>query len=217
MTVQSPIRTTDFGGLAFAHDERVLCPRPWTEAQSEWARDLLDGLPDGPVLELCSGVGHIGLLALLNNSRSLVMVDANEAACEFARLNALSAVLGGRVEIRHGRLESEVRNGEIFPLVLADPPWVRTSEVSAFPEDPVDAIDGGPDGLLVARLCLEVVDRHLAPEGCCILQVGSEDHVDGVRAWLSERPDIRLVVSETRTFVGGVLVLLRRPGGGVTC
>src|SRR5436189_110702 len=65
VALQSPELTTEVGGLVFLHDERVLSPRPWTEAQSAWARELLEVVPDGPVLELCSGVGHIGLLALL--------------------------------------------------------------------------------------------------------------------------------------------------------
>ena len=214
---QTTGRTTEVGGLAFLHDERVLCPRPWTEAQSAWARELLETLPDGPVLELCSGVGHIGLLALLSNARTLVMVDASEAACEFAHLNALSAVLNGRVEIRQGLMDSQVGEDEVFPLVIADPPWVPSDEVASFPEDPVDAIDGGPDGLQVARQCLEVADRHLLPAGCCILQVGSEVHVDGIRTWLAGRPDVRLVVAETRAYLGGVLVLLRRPGQEPRC
>jgi methylase of polypeptide subunit release factors len=215
--VQDPVLTTEVGGLAFVHDESVLCPRPWTEAQSAWARELLEVLPSGPVLELCSGVGHIGLLALLGNSRRLVMVDANEVACELAHRNARAAVLRERVEIRHGRLESQVGDDESFPLIIADPPWVPSDEVALFPEDPVDAIDGGPDGLGVARLCLEVVGRHLAPNGRCLLQVGSTDHVDGIVTWLARRPDLRLVVSEHRVFARGVVVLLQRPGQGSGC
>jgi hypothetical protein len=59
----------------------------------------------------------------------------------------------------------------------------------------------------------------LAPDGCCILQVGSAVHVDGIRTWLSERPrpDLRLAVSETRTFDRGVLVLLRRQDHESAC
>jgi release factor glutamine methyltransferase len=169
------------------------------------------------VLELCSGVGHIGLLSLLSNSRTLVMVDASQAACEFAHLNTLAAVLAGRVEIRQGPLETQVGEDEVFPLVIADPPWVSSLEVSSFPEDPVVAIDGGPDGLDVARACLEVVDRHLSADGCCLLQVGSAAHVDGIGSWLTERPDLRLVVAEIRMFERGVVVLLRRPEQESVC
>ena len=77
-----------FGHLEIAYDSRVLTPRPWTQAQSAWAGERLAALPPGDVLELCSGAGHIGLLAVSGTSRHLVQVDASAAACELARANA---------------------------------------------------------------------------------------------------------------------------------
>jgi ribosomal protein L3 glutamine methyltransferase len=202
VTVESVTSSVEIGGLLFAYDQRVLEPRPWTRAQSEWARDLLDEVPDGPVLELCSGAGHIGLLALLGNQRPLVMVDADEVACRFARMNAIAAGLVDRVEIRHGQLEEQV----------------RPSEVGRFPQDPVLAIDGGVDGLGPTRGCLHVIDQHLDRAGCAVLQVGGPAHVTGIGEWLDSRPSVRLRVSETRAFGDrGVLVLLRRPSGDEPC
>ena len=217
VTAELTVRSAEVGGLWFAYDERVLQPRAWTAAQAEWARVLLGELPAGPVLELCSGAGHIGLLALLDNTRSLVMVDADEAACEMAARNASALAMDQRVEVRQGRFESALRDDEVFPFVIADPPWVPTNEVASYPEDPVTAIDGGPDGLGPTRACLEVVDGHLLPAGSCVLQVGNEQHVEGIRADLTEHPDLRLEVAEVRTHDRGVLVLLRRPVAGGTC
>ncbi len=208
------VRRTEVGGLMIAHDERVLTPRPWTHEQAAWARELLPTLPAGRVLELCSGAGHIGLLTLLGNERSLVMVDASPAACEFARANAEDAGLTERVEVRQGLLESSVSPGELFSLVLADPPWVPTDEIARFPEDPVDAIDGGPDGLDVARACLTVIGDHLHDDGVAVLQVGSIEHADGVTSWLSGSPGLRLETAGTRDYGrSGTLVLLRRDRG----
>ncbi len=77
----------EFGSLSIQFDERVLRPRRWTTAQSAWASALLDGAPDGPVLELCAGVGHIGLLAMTGQSRPLVLVDSSQIACDHAAAN----------------------------------------------------------------------------------------------------------------------------------
>ncbi len=95
-----------FGTLEIAFDDRVLRPREWTTGQSRWAAELLlDQAPAGPVLELCSGAGQIGLLAIAGSDRSLVCVDANQVACEFARANAHAAGLADCVDVREGRLE----------------------------------------------------------------------------------------------------------------
>ena len=69
------IAEIDFGGLSIRYDERVLEPRPWTTSQSRWAAELLRDTPPGPLLELCAGAGHIGLLAVAYQPRDLVMVD----------------------------------------------------------------------------------------------------------------------------------------------
>lgn len=165
-------QTIDFGPLTIAYDERVLTPRPWTVLQSHWARELLDTAPPGPVLELCSGAGHIGLLAVHGTDRRLVCVDTDPIACDYARENAEVAGLGARVAVHQSALSSfDADHG--FGLIIADPPWVLSEHVTCFPADPVLAIDGGPDGLEVARECLAVIDRLLLPGGSALLQLGS--------------------------------------------
>ena len=163
-------RVVDFEGLSIEYDERVLEPRAWTAEQSRWAAELIQTAPPGPVLELCSGAGHIGLLAVTLAPRSLVCVDADPAACEFLRRNAARA--GVRVDVREGPMTEVLAPDERFAVVIADPPWVSTVDVGRYPEDPVTAIDGGADGLDLVRLCLDVIEGHLAPDGSAILQVG---------------------------------------------
>jgi release factor glutamine methyltransferase len=200
-----------YGPLTIRYDDRVLEPRPWTELQAVWASDLLADLPPGPVLELCTGAGHIGLRAVHGHDRRLVAVDADDAACAWAEANA--AAHGIDVDVRHGDLETVLAPDELFPLVLADPPWVPTPEVERFPEDPRFAIDGGPDGLGPARTCLRVIRRHLAPGGVALLQLGNEDQVEALAAGLRAAgldAGERLVVPD-----GGIVVRLdRAPGDG---
>ncbi len=201
-------KTLAFGSLEIVFDDSVLRPREWTTGQSLWAASLLrDDVPEGPVLELCAGAGQIGLLAVSGSGRSLVCVDADPVACDFARANALAAGLGDLVEVREGRLESSLADDELFALVIADPPWVRREETGRFPEDPLLAIDGGDDGLDVARACLAVIERHLMPGGAGVLQLGSEAQVETLR----QDPGVRaggLSLSEVRSHEGGVLVLV---------
>lgn len=197
--------TIDFGGLQIAFDDRVLRPRAWTANQSRWAAELLPGLPDGDVLELCSGAGQIGLLAVAGSSRRLVCVDVNPAAAELARTNAETAGMQDRLEMREGLVHEVLAAAERFPMVIADPPWVRREETGRFPQDPLLAIDGGDDGLRVVRTCLTAIARHLSDDGVALLQLGPGDQVEAVTRLLEGR---RLLAGERRDF-GEHGVLLR--------
>jgi methylase of polypeptide subunit release factors len=204
-----------FGSLRVEYDDRVLRPREWTTLQSAWAAELLPVLPPGDVLELCCGAGQIGLLAVADTDRNLLLVDANETAAGYARSNAAAAAAAlhrpaHSVEVRHGLLEEALKPQERFALVIADPPWVPTSDLAMHPGDPRTAIDGGPDGLDLVRACLDVADRHLVADGVALLQVGGREQVVAVTAYLEQTRRLDLCVDERRLVEQGALMLLRR-------
>jgi release factor glutamine methyltransferase len=201
----------DFLGLPVRFDDRVLRPRPWTAAQSRWAADLLRTLPPGPVLELCAGAGQIGLLAVRDQVRRLVQVDIDPVACAFARHNAAAARLEHRVEVREGAMTDVLGPEERFALVIADPPWVPTSEVNRFPEDPLLAIDGGERGTDLVVDCLDTIAMHLLPQGVALLQLGSHQQAEVVADHLQARPGSHLEMLDEHSYADrGVLVMLSR-------
>lgn len=203
------VTSLDFGGLDIAFDDRVLRPRGWTLAQSQWAAALLASAPPGPVLELFAGAGHIGLAAVVGTGRELVMVDLNPAAVELARRNVEVAAMASQVTVREGRIDEVLRPDEQFAVIVADPPWVPSGDVEEFPDDPTIAIDGGDDGLDLARTCCEVVARHLAPGGRAILQIGTVGQADAIERHVLDT-GVSLTRGETRVFDRGVLVELVR-------
>ena len=204
-------RTVGFGPLHISYDDRVLEPRPWTFAQAEWAAELVEHAPPGPLLEICAGAGQIGLAAALLTGRDVVLVDANPAACELGVANADAAGLGGRVDVRHGPMDQVLDDGERFALVLADPPYIPSTDTGVFPEDPLSAIDGGDDGLDVARLCLSVAAAHLEEGSSVVLQLRDLDQADRLAAELRAGPGSPLHYVEARVVEdGGALLHLRR-------
>jgi methylase of polypeptide subunit release factors len=205
-------RYVDFGDLRIGYDKRVLEPRPWTTGQSRWARRLAEEVPAGPVLELCCGAGQIGLLALRGSTRRLVMVDADEVACWWTAKNAAAAGLIDQVDVRHGRMQDVLAEDELFPLIIADPPWVASWAVGRFPHDPLLAIDGGADGLGVVRATVRTVAEHLLPSGAALVQVGP-DQVPDVDELLTENPSLGLRMVHYLGFGSrGAVVELRRRG-----
>lgn len=199
-----PPRSVDIGGLRIAYDARVLEPRPWTALQGTWAAELLAEEPDGAILELCTGAGHIGLVAAVGSGRPLVAVDLDPVACSYARRNAEAAGVADRTDVIEGPMDQVLRDDETFAIVVADPPWVTSAEVGRFPEDPLLAIDGGADGLEVAMLCVAVAERHLLVGGSLLLQLGDDRQADEVLtrtggAWRD---------AGRRTGTGGIVVRL---------
>ena len=206
-----------FGPLTVTFDSSVLRPRPWTSAQGEWAADLVlsGAAPDGPLLELCSGAGQIGLLAAVRSRRPLLQIDASQPACRFARANADAAGVGvaERVSIRCAPFEQALDEDERFAVVIADPPYIPTSEIGRFPKDPRTAIDGGSDGLQVLDACLQTAADHLLPGGHILVQVRGQSQAERLSVLCPG-----LEVAEVRTYGRdrAVARLLRGGGGAAT-
>jgi methylase of polypeptide subunit release factors len=199
-------RTCAFGTLTITYDERVLAPRPWTLLQSEWAAELSPELPAGPILELCAGAGHIGLAAATATGRRLIQVECDPVAAAFAARNARAAGVR-EYELRVAPMESGVFCGETFPLVLADPPYLPSDDITRFPDDPRRAIDGGADGLTYIRQCVRVAAMHLAPTGVMLLQVRGQRQAEQLRMFDTRVfDDERAVARVTRNEIEGHVI-----------
>ena len=75
---------------------------------------------------------------------------------------------------------ARAHDGEMFALVVADPPWVTTDRVGDHPEDPLLAIDGGADGLSVARACVDACAGHVLEGGSVLLQLGDDAQAESL-------------------------------------
>lgn len=216
MGLDANVERAEIGGLDIEWDTRVLRPRPWTAEQGRWAAELAEDAPPGPILELCCGAGHIGLVAARSSGRPLVQVDRDPVAAAYARRNAAAA--GVTSQIRCGSLADMLGDEERFDVVIADPPWLRTDEIGRFPDDPRGAIDGGLDGSEVVRACLDVGLAHLTPRGHLVLQIGDSAQLDAVTAYVARTApqhtitgvrDFRVTRHDTgpdSPTIGGILV-----------
>ncbi len=194
-----------FGPIDVEFDATVLRPRAWTLAQSHWAAELSDG---SPMLEVGCGAGHIGLAAVALSGARLVQLDRDPAACRWAGVNAAANGYAELVEQRWGRAEDVLDEGERFGVVIADPPYVPSSELHLYPEDPLGAIDGGPDGLDSVRVFLGGIAGHVDRGGSVVLQVRGLAQVGQLEAWLRDSSAPPFEVTESRPY-GGLRALAR--------
>ncbi len=167
-----------FCGRTIRVDPGVFVPRPQTEELATRAAALLPA--HGRAADLCAGSGAVAShLAVTVAGATAVAVDIDPRAVTCARRNGVAAVLGD--------LAAPLRDRS-FDVVTAVAPYVPTDSLRLLPADvqrhePVQALDGGPDGLTVVARVIEGAARLLRPGGSLVLEVGGDQEA-GVRALL---------------------------------
>ena len=176
----------DFYGRTFAISPATLDPRPDSEtviaAALEIARE--EGWMSRPIRILDVGTGSgcllLTLLCELPQAAGLG-TDISAAALDTASLNAGRLGLDRRVTwLRADGLESIAGP---FHMLVANPPYVRTTEIPGLePEvrdfDPIQALDGGPDGLAMYRSLVPKIADVTPSGGWVVLEVGHDQAAD---------------------------------------
>jgi release factor glutamine methyltransferase len=164
---------TCFCGRDVRVEPGVYVPRVQTEQLARRAADALP--PGGRAVDLCTGCGAIAAhLRATVPSAHVVGVDVDVRAAACARRNAIPAIVA---DVRSVPLRAHV-----FDVVTAVPPYVPTDAMRLLAADvrryePATAVDGGADGLAVARHVVATAARLLRPGGVLLLEVGGEQDV----------------------------------------
>jgi release factor glutamine methyltransferase len=162
----------EFCGLRLQLDPGVFVPRRRTEFLVRCAMPLVPAA--GVVLDLCCGCGALGMaLGTELPGVEVHAADVDPAAVSCARRN-LSRV-GGQVYCGDlfAPLQATLR-GRVDVLV-ANVPYVPTDAIALMPPEARDheprvALDGGSDGLDVARRVIAAAPDWLAPGGSLLFE-----------------------------------------------
>lgn len=144
----------EFAGLRVAVEPGVFVPRRRTVMLSDTAVDLLDGVAEPIVVDLCCGTGAVA--AAIHAARPDARVhaaDVDPRAVRCARRN-----LDGFGEVNRGDLADAlpVELAGRAHVMVVNAPYVPTAEIALLPPEARDhepwlALDGGPDGVDVHR------------------------------------------------------------------
>ena len=160
----------------------VFVPRPETEVLAGWAIDVLAGVPDPLVVDLCAGSGAVALALAQEVAGARVhAVEIDPQALAWAERNAAARAAAGDppISLHQGDVSDPALLAELagtVDLVTANPPYIplgSTVEREVAEHDPPAALWGGPDGLDVVRAVERLAGRLLRPGG----RVGVE-HAD---------------------------------------
>ncbi len=197
-----------FFNLEFDVAPGVLIPRPDTETLVENVLQLARNTPgfEAPrVLDLCTGSGCIAA-AIAHRLKSAVVtaIDKSERAVAVARRNLERLGLADRVAVEQGDLYeplSRMVDAAPFNLIVSNPPYVPTSQLPSLDRnvrdyEPVEALDGGIDGLILHRRILQGAAERLMPAGRVYLEIGYDQGPAAVEAaapFAADFDDVRVL------------------------
>jgi release factor glutamine methyltransferase len=175
--------TAPFFNMEFAVTRDVLIPRPDTETLVENVLQFVrhqGGFESPRVLDLCTGSGCIGA-AIAHHLKTAVVTatDISPAAVAVARKNIERLGLNGRVLVEEGDLFSALEkmvDVQPFDLIVANPPYIPTGQMEGLDRsvkeyEPVSALDGGLDGLVLHRRILADAPARLVTGGRIYMEI----------------------------------------------
>ena len=175
----------EFMGLTFKVNEDVLMPRPDTETWLEKGIQYHRNEQGLTVADLGTGSGAI-LLSFLYYCRedTGVGVDISEKALALAEENGKTLKMDDRVTWRRGDYLTALEEGELFDGILTNPPYIPTGDIRGLAEEvrhePMNALDGGADGLTFYRKLAEGAAEHLKDGGFLAAEFGIHQAADVV-------------------------------------
>jgi len=172
-----------FFNLEFEVNRHVLIPRPDTETLVEHVLQLArnqGGFEAPRVLDLCTGSGCIAAAIAYHLKAAVVTAtEINPAAAAVARRNIERLGLTGRVMVEEGDLFeplSRIVDAQPFNLIVSNPPYIPTGQIESLDRsvreyEPIQALDGGLDGLAFHRRILADAPNRLLPGGRIYLEI----------------------------------------------
>jgi release factor glutamine methyltransferase len=157
--LQHLIGSVAFGGIDVAVGPGAFVPRPETELLVAWG--VARPLPSAPVaVDFCSGTGAIALaVAHARPDARVYAVELEPGAIEWLRRNASARVAAGdtSIEIVVGDVTDPAATAVLddgVDLLLCNPPYLPDGSplpADVIDHDPLPALFGGADGLVVIR------------------------------------------------------------------
>ena len=171
--------TKEFWSLSFKVTPAVLIPRPETEVLVETALARLTSVAVPVIVDVGVGCGVIAVAMAKALPRARIYAtDISVEALDVARENASAHGVVGQIVFFQGDMLEPVSARALVgrcDLIISNPPYVATGDLGALPPEvhyePVEALDGGPDGLRYHRRLIRAAPALLRPGGYLALEI----------------------------------------------
>ncbi|MEA3492904.1 MAG: peptide chain release factor N(5)-glutamine methyltransferase [Candidatus Margulisiibacteriota bacterium] len=166
--------TQPFMSLEFFVDRSVLIPRPETERLVEVVIDHHGS--QLTIADIGTGSGAIAIsLAKYLPEIKVIGIDTSPDAIKISQKNAEHHKVSGRCEFRIGNLLEPLK--EKVDLIASNPPYIPTQDIETLETDvkdwePIQALDGGVDGLDYIRKLVNQAPDYLNSNGRLLIEIG---------------------------------------------
>lgn len=172
----------EFWSLDLLVTRDVLIPRPDTECLVETALKHLHGdscSESKYVLELGTGSGAVILaLASKRPNHKFFASDKSIRTVDLARQNAKHLNLDRNIHFISGYWFAPIKpNIHLFDMIVSNPPYIPKGDIKNLQAEiseyePVEALDGGDDGLRSIADIIYKAHEYLKPKGYLLLEIG---------------------------------------------
>lgn len=178
--VQYIVGQVEFFGLKIHIGKGVLIPRPETELLAEEAiKAVSRGRVTLPlqILDLCTGSGCIAIaLAKAFPDSRVYGTDVSKTAIRYAKKNAAGSAVEN-VTFLQGSLYLPLKRSLCFDLIVSNPPYVKRGDIDGLQREikewePLEALDGGGDGLDFYRSIFTDAPKYLCRGGRILVELG---------------------------------------------
>ncbi|MDP8296732.1 MAG: peptide chain release factor N(5)-glutamine methyltransferase [Candidatus Orphnella occulta] len=166
--------------------EGVFIPRPETEVLVDIAIDLAHTIQlamsssELKILDMCTGSGNVGIsLTKALTQCKITSSDISDKALRAALKNAaLNSVSENMEFIKADLLDIPEEYRESFDIIVCNPPYIRSGDIDSLPDevkrDPIEALDGGVDGMSFYRRIAEASPDFLKKGGSLVLELADD-------------------------------------------
>ena len=165
----------DFWKYEFLIDKNVLIPRPDTEVLVEQILKLTKNKASMRILEIGVGSGCI-ILSILKEKKKFfgTGIDISTKSLKISEINSLKLGVNRRLKLFKSNIDNF--NSGKYDLIISNPPYIKKNFLKCLEKDisfePVEALDGGIDGLSETRKIIIKSSELIKKKGYLFLEIG---------------------------------------------
>ncbi len=174
LPIQYIIGEAWFMGEKFKVNSDVLIPRDETEILVRKAIDIINQNGFEDVLDIGTGSGCIACTIAKNTNATVLGIDISSDALRVALDNVTKLGINNRAIFRKSNLFEKIREGEVFDLIISNPPYipVGTTLMQEVSQEPEIALFAEDDGLLMYKKIIEKAPDFIVEGGYLLFELG---------------------------------------------